>query len=142
MFRFSQKLIKIGVILFGFVVVLYSSSMYLLSSIVYKRLSFYFNDNNKKSLIGVFCLILQNGFKNMVIGVSQSLLRFNIYLNTIIVLMVMEIMFFIIFLISINLKIYKKLTKIWIFIFLSLIKLIVIWSLCAFSKNMAYFPFE
>lgn len=130
MFRFSQKLMKIGVILFGFSVVLYSSSMFFLSSIIYKRLSFYFNDNNKRSLLGVYLLILQYGFKNMIVGVFQVLFRANLQQNSLIYLVITEIIVLVVFVFSINAKIYIKVFKIWIFIFLNLIKILLLLTLC------------
>jgi hypothetical protein len=74
-FSFSQKLIKVAVVFFGFVVVVFSCSVYLLSYIAYRRLNAYFMDNNKNSLIGIGILIFQNGLRNLLLGVLQALLR-------------------------------------------------------------------
>lgn len=113
---------------FGFLVVLYSISMFFLSSIFYKRLSFYFNDNNRRSLLGVSFLVLQYGFKNMVIGVLQTMLRPLPYFTMLTILFVTEVVFLLLFLVSVKFSIYKKLVKIWLFLFLNLLKLILIFS--------------
>ena len=125
MFHFHQKLIKCGLMIFGFIIVGYSSSMFFMSSIIYRRLQYYFNDNNKSCLFGLFMLILQYGLKNMIIGAVQALLRSYVDLSLSIVFSI-ECAFMVTLLISINFSIYRLAYRIWIFILINLSKILLI----------------
>lgn len=127
-FQFPQKIIKTIVLIFCFVVVVYSVSMFFLSSLFYKKLSHYFNDNNKRSLIGESYLIIQYGFKNMIIGFSHALLRPLPFKMVVTILIILEMVFFIMFIVSIRLSIYKIVVKIWCFMLLNVIKLMIIFT--------------
>ena len=99
--------------------------MFFMSSIIYRRLQYYFNDNNKSCLFGLFMLILQYGLKNMIIGDVQALLRSHTALSLIIVFSI-ECAFMLTLLISINFSIYRLAYRIWIFILINLSKILLI----------------
>jgi hypothetical protein len=74
-FAWSHKLIKAFVVLFGFSLLLFSVCGYIISFTFYHKLNRYFSDNNKNNLSGNSFLILQNGLRNVILGVLHSMLR-------------------------------------------------------------------
>lgn len=128
-FDLSDKVIKVGVVFFGFIVLLYSCSIYLLGYGFYKKLNTYFSDNNKNCLAGCFLLLLQNGFKNMLLGEIQAVLRPLPYEIFIFALIGTEIFFLFLFLMSITIKIYKNQIRFWIYLLLNAVKIILLLTL-------------
>ncbi len=72
---FPTKLLKSSILLFGFALVCFSTIGYFLCYAVYKRLNKHFVDKNKNNLSGVTLLVIQNGVRNFVLGMTHSLLR-------------------------------------------------------------------
>ena len=61
--------------MFGFAVVSLSVCGYFVCYAVYKRLNKYLTDNNKNTISGIVFLLIQNGLRNLVLGMTHSLLR-------------------------------------------------------------------
>mgnify|MGYP000911096595 CR=1 FL=1 len=128
------------VILFAFAVLLYSVSLFLLISFFYKNLSTYFTDNNKNSFFGNIALVLQYGFKNMIMGVLQAFLRYFSYKIALYFLLFTEILFLILFIFTLKTKIYKILFKFWLFIILNFSKIILIFTFsCSYNNDISSF---
>lgn len=99
---FSHKLLKSSVIMFGFVVVCLSSCGYILGYAIYKRLNKYLMDNNKNRVSGIFFLLIQNGLRNLVLGMAHSLLRDANYETLLASLYLIEVISLMVFIISAN----------------------------------------
>jgi hypothetical protein len=78
-FIFVNKLVKVFIVFFGFSLLLFSLSGYIIGFTFYRKLNRYFTDNNKNILQGNSFLILQTGFRNVILGVLHSTLREDSY---------------------------------------------------------------
>jgi len=78
-FVWANKLLKVFVFFFGFSLLLFSLSGYIIGFTFYRKLNRYFTDNNRNILRGNCFLILQSGFRNVVLGVIHSILRESTY---------------------------------------------------------------
>ncbi len=96
---------------------------------MYRRLNNYFIDNNKNNLRGCSLLIFQNGLKNLLLGSLQAVLRPLPYGFLISTLIVTEGFFLLMFLISIKMSIYKSQIKIWVYIILNAVKMLLLLTL-------------
>ena len=74
-FVWTNKLVKVFIVFFGFSLLLFSICAYIVSLTFYRKLNRYFTDNNKNILQGNCFLILQSGFRNVILGVFHSILR-------------------------------------------------------------------
>ena len=78
-FVWANKLLKVFIFFFGFSLLLFSLSGYIIGFTFYRKLNRYFTDNNRNVLRGNCLLILQSGFRNVVLGVIHSILRESTY---------------------------------------------------------------
>jgi hypothetical protein len=78
-FVWANKLLKVFIFFFGFSLLLFSLSGYIVGFTFYRKLNRYFTDNNRNILRGNCLLILQSGFRNVVLGVIHSILRESTY---------------------------------------------------------------
>lgn len=74
-FGIGSKLLKSYCVLFGFGVVLCSASLYFISYHLYARLNKHLTENNTNDLKGILMLVCQSGLKNLILGISHSILR-------------------------------------------------------------------
>lgn len=123
---FSTKLLKSSVILFGFVLVFVSICGYFVCYAFYRSFNRYITDNNKNDLSGITLLIVQNGLRNFVLGVTHSILRDAQYETLLLSLFSIEVITFALFISSANNLIYEKVRSIWIYIFFTFIRMMLI----------------
>lgn len=128
-FTFSNWLVKVFVVKFGFVLVLVATAWFLTTLGLYGKLNRYLLDNNRNSMMGNILLVLQFGLRNLVLGIMHSLLRELSYSTMITVLIGTEIVFMVIFTLSIPWKVYKSINNMWIHLLLTFIKIILIYTL-------------
>ena len=78
-FTLPQKLLKVGVILFGFLLVFGSCSFYLMCFSFLGKTNDSLIDNNRNTAIGQGLLLAQVGLRNFLLGLLNSWLRFMEY---------------------------------------------------------------
>ena len=125
-FSFSTKLLKSSVVFFGFAVVSLSVCGYFVCYVFYRKLNKYIMDNNKNCISGIFFLLVQNGLRNLVLGMAHSLLRDAEYETLLSSLLSIELISLALFICSANNLIYDKVYSIWIYIFMTIIRLMLI----------------
>lgn len=125
-FTLSHKLLKMAVIFFGLILTIYSCAIYILSFIAYRNLNYYFTGNNRNRLASICLLIFQVGIKNLFIGSLHALLRPMPYTYFILSLVGAEIFFLVLFAVAIRFAVYRTQIKIWIYIILCFIKIILV----------------
>jgi hypothetical protein len=135
-FDFKTKIFKILSIIFGFIVIFLSIGIYYKSYSFYCRLNRFMMDNNKNYLFGQTGLMLQFGIKNIVLGFANSLLRVWPYNQMVLLIICIEILFFVLLSCSIPFKIYKNNTKIWIYLCLNLNKICLLITLSMDNGNI------
>ena len=125
-FEWLNKCCKVFIVFIGYCLLIFSVSGYIIGLSFYKKLNRYFTDNNKNILHGNWILILQNGIRNMMLGITHSLFRNSHYSVLINSLLVIEGIFFIIILLGISDKIYIENKKIWIYILFTILRMLLI----------------
>lgn len=128
-FEGSQKVIKLGSLLFGVMMVIGSTGGYLLTYGFYGKINRYLIDNNKNCLSGNAYILLQYGLRNLILGILHSVLRPLEYQTMLGILFSVEVTFFIIFVVSVFAKSYKIVSFIWFYLALTLIRIILIFTL-------------
>ena len=88
-------------------------------------------DNNRNSLTGQALLILQLWFRNLFLGILNSLLRPLEYPQMLTVLMVSECFFLLVFALSIRREVYELKVKMWVYVVLNLLKVCLMGTLLA-----------
>jgi hypothetical protein len=86
-------------------------------------------DNNRNDFKGQILLICQFGVKNLYFGIMHSFLRGLDYDNMLVILLISEVVFNLVFLISVAMKMYKLTGKMWLYLSLNLIKILLIATL-------------
>lgn len=125
-FSLGDKWTKLLAVFFGFILVAVSVGGFLFAFAHYRKLNKYLVDNNRNSLKGVCFLLLQYGLRNFVFGVLHSVLRPLPYAIMIAVLLLAEVLFTLLFVLSFSLRIYKKASYMWLYIIISLIRILLI----------------
>lgn len=123
---FPTKLLKSSVVLFGFTVVSFSICCYFVCYAFYRKLNKYIADNNKNCLSGIALLLIQNGLRNFALGLTHSLLRDAEYEMLLLSVFSIEVISLALFVYSANNFYYKKVHSIWIYIFMTFIRLLLI----------------
>lgn len=135
-FSFSTKLLKSSVVFFGFAVISLSVCGYFVCYAFYRRLNKYIMDNNKNSISGIFFLLIQNGLRNLVLGMAHSLLRDADYEMLLSSLLSIELISYALFIYSANNLNYEKVYSIWIYIFRTFVRLLLILTFFLDSGNV------
>jgi len=87
-FNLAQKISKMIIILFGFLLIMLSVAFYFICYSTYKKLNRILMDNNRNRLSGVFFLTLQVFFRNFYLGFLNSFLRITNYYTMMTVLII------------------------------------------------------
>lgn len=125
----GNKLLKTIILFFGFVLVAVSIGGFLVALSWYRKLNKYLVDNNKNHLGGVIFLLLQYGARNFLFGMLHSVLRPLPYQTMITILLMVELLLFLTFIVSLSMKIYNKISFMWLYILISFIRILIIFSL-------------
>ena len=120
---FSTKLLKSSIVFFGFAVVSLSVCGYFICYAFYRKLNKYIMENNKNCLSGIFFLLIQNGLRNLVLEMAHSLLRDKDYGMLLSTLLSIEAVCFGLFIYSANNLNYEKVYPIWIYTFMTFIRM-------------------
>ncbi len=128
-FTFNNWIVKVLVVQFGFILGLVATACFFMTLGLYGKLNRYLLYNYRNSMMGNIVLMLQFGLRNLVLGIMHSLLRELSYSTTITVLIGTEIVFMVIFTLSIPWKIYKSINNMWIYLLLTFIRIILISTL-------------
>ena len=129
-FECGNKYVKVIIFFICYCLFIFSVCGYIIGLSFYKRLNRYFTDNNKNILHGNWFLILQTGIRNMMLGVTHSLFRNGQYSVLISSLLMIEGIFFIIFLLGISYKVYIEDKTIWIYIIFTFLRMLLISTFC------------
>jgi hypothetical protein len=116
-------------IVFGFLLVSISVGGYLIAYSMYRKLNRHLIDNNRNNLKGTAYILLQYGFRNFILGMLHSILRPLPYKSMLLILILTEAAFFVIFLISISLNTYRMAKIIWFYLLLTLVRMMLILTL-------------
>lgn len=125
-FSFGDRCAKAFAVGFGFVLVAVSVGGLLVAFAHYRRLNRYLVDNNRNSLAGVSFLLLQHGLRNLLFGALHSLLRPLPYRTMIAVLLSAELLFVLLFALSIALRVYRRASFMWLSLVISLIRMLLV----------------
>lgn len=137
-FSLGDKCMKAFAIGFGFTLVAVSIGGFLIAFGMYGRLNKYLVDNNRNCLRGVGFLLLQSGLRNFIFGVLHSVLRPLPYTVTIAVLLSAELLFALLFVLSLTLGIYKRSSFMWFYVIISLLRILLIATLAADYQQIDY----
>ena len=111
--------------MFGFLLVIGSAGFYLVCFRQYGRLNHYLMDNNRNNLTGQLLLIAQIGFRNLVFGILNSVLRFLDYPVMLATLIAVDLLFLALFTVAMTQRVYKDRFKMWIYLLLGFTKLLI-----------------
>lgn len=128
-FSIDNKFLKTIILFFGFVLVAVSIGGFLVALSWYRKLNKYLMDNNKNHLGGVIFLLLQYGVRSFLFGMLHSVLRPLPYQTMITILLMLELLLFLTFIVSLSIKIYNKISFMWLIILISFIRILIIFSL-------------
>lgn len=124
-----QRGVKTAIFLFGFVTVIAAVGYAFILHSLYGRLNYYLTDNNRNNIHGNSILLLQSGLRNFILGVFHSTLRPLPYTAMLSLLLCVEITFAAVFVLGVPLNAYRSLHCVWIFLWLTLLRLLLISSL-------------
>ena len=128
-FTFSQKMFKAFILLFGFILVFGSTSFYLCCFIYYGKRTRILTDNNQNSLPGLLLLLAQIGLRNFILGLLNSYLRSVDYFTMLGTLVSVDLLFMGLFVLSIRYPIYHSKVKMWVYVLLNFLKIMLILTL-------------
>jgi hypothetical protein len=74
-FSLGDRWLKAGVVWFGFLLVVVSVGGFLIAYGTYRKLNKYLVDNNRNNFKGNVYILLQNGLRNLLLGMLHSILR-------------------------------------------------------------------
>ena len=137
-FTFSDRLVKTFVILFGFLLVLVACSWSLVTLGLYRKLNKYLLNNNQNSLRGTAFFLLQFGLRNFLLGAMHSCLRRLSQDKMMGVLIGTEVVFLVLFTLSIPWRVYKSMVNIWIHLLLTFIRIVLLFTVCLEYGNDSY----
>ena len=121
-FTVSDKVAKILMIYFWFIVILVSTVLFF-ATLFYKKINYYLMDNNKNVFHGQLMLVFQFGIKNFFLGVTHSLVRFVDYRLGLSVILVVEVIFLGIIVNGMRKRAFKSVFKVLFYVFLNLPKM-------------------
>jgi len=122
----GQKILKFIIVLFLFFLFLGSVCFYFMCFSSYKKLNRILMDNCSNSLAGIIILTIQIGFRNFYLGIFHYIARFYDYEAMMGSLIVSELFFVLLFVVSIPSKIFKEQLKIWIYLLLNIFKIMLV----------------
>jgi hypothetical protein len=126
-----QKVIKVQILCFGFLLLIVSTGLYFLTHGFYARLSRHVMDNNRSGVDGMAALTLQTGVKNCCLGILHSVLRGLGYERMLWSLMGCEAVFLLCFVLMLVVGVYRQALKMWVYVLLSLAKMLLMATLLA-----------
>ena len=141
-FELINKYVKVFIIFVGYCLFIFTVCGYVIGLSFYKKLNHYFTDNNKNILHGNWILILQNGIRNMMLGLTHSLFGNGDYSILISILLIIESIFLVIFLLGISYKVYIENKIIWIYNMITLLRILLIFAFYMDRKCINYTVFE
>jgi hypothetical protein len=124
-----QKVIKVQIICFGFLLLVVSTALYFLARSFYARLSRHVMDNNRSGIAGMAALTLQTGVKNYCLGVLHSVLREAGYERMLWSLLGCEAVFLLCFMVMLMAGVYRRALKMWVYVLLNLVKMLLMTTL-------------
>jgi hypothetical protein len=127
-FSFGDLCLKAGIVWFGFLLVTVSVGGFFMTFGTYCKLNRHLIDNNRNNLHGNTFILLQYGFRNLLIGILHSILRYLPYFTMLSILISVELLFLTFFILSITLMTYRALNSIWIYLLLSFIRILLIFT--------------
>jgi hypothetical protein len=127
-FSFGDQCLKAAILLFGFLLVTISVGGFIIAYGIYGKLNKYLVDNNRNNLKGNAAIVLQYGLRNILLGILHSILRPLPYKTLLSILISTELLFLVIFIISIAFMAYRSLKLIWIYLLLAFIRILLIFT--------------
>ena len=128
-FNFSQKMVKLFILFFGFVLTMSSVGFYLICFTFYGKINHILMDNNYNTVKGHLLLTAQICFRNFFLGILNSFLRFLDYKQMLLTLIAVDVLFLALFTVSVTYRIYRQKLKMWIYIWLNFFKVVLIGTL-------------
>jgi hypothetical protein len=121
--------VKTTVFLFGFILVVAAVGGAFVMLAAYGRLNRHLLENSRNTLRGNTFLLLQSGVRNLILGVLHSALRSLPYATMLSILLCAEVIFCSAFVAAVPLGIYRTLHCVWAYLWLSLVRILLIATL-------------